>query len=94
MGQMPAGVAVATVFGPEQQTYTQRGPPWMCGQHNVRASAGDNTGQNTDNEHTYPRTEIKITDPAGNPTSAAGLEGRNPTDHATETDILFLNFLF
>ena len=33
----------------------------MCGQHNVRASAGDNTGQNTDEGHTpNPRTEIKI----------------------------------
>ena len=49
----------------------------MCGQHNVRASAGDNTGQNTDKEHTpNPRTEIKILD-------SDGLEGRDSTDHAT-----------
>ena len=49
----------------------------MCGQPNVRASAGDNTGQNTDKGHTpNPRTEIKIPDPAGNRTQAAGLEDR------------------
>ena len=42
----------------------------MCGQHNVRASAEDNTGQNTDKGHTpNPRTGIKIPDPAGNRTS-------------------------
>ena len=54
----------------------------MCVQHNVRASAEDNTGQNTDKEHTpNPRTEIKIR------TRVAGLEGRDSTDHATATDI-------
>ena len=38
----------------------------MCGQHNVRASAGDSTGQNTYKGHTpNPRTEIKIPDPPG-----------------------------
>ena len=59
----------------------------MCGQHKVRASTKDNTGQNTDEVHTpNPRTEIKILDPAGNRTRAAGLEGRNSTDHATATD--------
>ena len=36
-------------------------------QHNVRASAGENTGQNIDKGHTpNPGTEIKIPDPAGN----------------------------
>ena len=49
----------------------------MCGQHIVRASAEDKG-------HTpNPRTEIKIPDPAGNRTRAAGLEGRDFTDHAT-----------
>ena len=33
-----------------------------------------------------PRTEIKISDPAGNRIRAAGLEGRDSTDHATATD--------
>ena len=58
----------------------------MCGQH-VRASAGNNTGQNIDKGHTpNPRTEIKIPDTAGNRTRVAGLEGRYSTDHATATD--------
>ena len=63
----------ATVFGPEYQTDTQgRASPNVCGQHNVSASAEDNTGQNTDKGHTpYPRTEIKIADPAGNRTHGA-----------------------
>ena len=44
----------------------------MCGQHNFRATAEDNTGQNTDKGHTpNPRTEIKIPDPAGNRIRAA-----------------------
>ena len=59
----------------------------MCGQHNVRASAGDNTGQNTDRGHTpNPRIEIKIPDPAGNRTGVAGLDGMDSTDHATAKD--------
>ena len=59
----------------------------MCGQHNVRASAGDSTGQNTDKGHTpNPRIGIKISDAAGNRIRTAGLEGRDSTDHATETD--------
>ena len=62
----------------------------MCGQQNVRASAEDNTGQNTDKGHTPNlRTEIKSPDPAGNRTRAAGLEGRDSTDHATTTDVVF-----
>ena len=62
----------------------------MCDQHNVRASAGDNTGQNTDEGHIpNPRIGIKIPDPAGNRTRAAGLEGRDSTDHATATNNFF-----
>ena len=53
----------------------------MCGQHNVRASAEDNTGHTPN-----PRTEIKIPDPAGNRTRAVGLEGMDSTDHATATN--------
>ena len=38
----------------------------MYGQHNVGASAGDSTGQNTDKGHTLnPRIGIKIPDPPG-----------------------------
>ena len=59
----------------------------MCGQHNVRISAEDKTGQNTGKGHTpNPRTKIKIPYPAGNRTRAAGLEGRDSTDHAMATD--------
>ena len=61
----------------------------MCGQHNARVSAGDSTGQNTYKGHTLsPRIGIKSPDPAGNRTRAAGLEGRDSTDHATVTDVL------
>ena len=60
----------------------------MYDQHNVRASAEDNTGQNTDKVDTpNPWTEINIPDPAGNRTRAAVLEGRDSTDHTTATDI-------
>ena len=51
----------------------------MCGQHNARASAEDNTGQNTDKGHTpNPRTEIKITWPRreSNPGRRVGRQGR------------------
>ena len=60
----------------------------MCGQHNVRASVENNTGQNTDKEHTPNlRTEIKILDSAENRTRAAGLEGSVSTENATATDM-------
>ena len=62
------------------------GPPLMCGEHNVRATAGDKTGQNTDNGHTpSPRREIKIPDPAGIRTRAPDSEGKHSTDHPTAT---------
>ena len=61
----------------------------MCGQHNVRASAEDRTGQNTDKGDTpNPRTEIKIPGPAENRTRAAGLEGRDSNAHATARDVV------
>ena len=60
----------------------------MCGQHNVKASAGDSIGQITDKGHILnPRTELKIPDPAGKRAWAAGLEGRDSTDHATAIDM-------
>ena len=55
----------------------------MCGQHNIRATAGDNTGQNTDKGHTpSPRIEIKFSNPTGNRILAAGLEDRDFIDNA------------
>ena len=53
----------------------------MYGQHNVRATAGDSTGQGTDKGHTPNlRIGIKIPDPAENRNWAAGLESRNSTE--------------
>ena len=50
----------------------------ICGQHNGMATARGNTGQNTDRGHTpSPRIEIKISDPAGNRTRVARLEGKD-----------------
>ena len=64
LGQVPVGGA--SVYRPDTK---QGGPSWMCGQHNVRAFAGDSTGQNTDKGHTpNPRIGIKIPDSAGNRT--------------------------
>ena len=58
----------------------------MYGEHIIRVTYGDNAGQNTDKGHTTnPRIKIKISDPAGNRTQAAGLEGRDSTDHASAT---------
>ena len=49
----------------------------MSDQHNVRATARENTGRNTYKGHTAStRIEIKISDPVGNRTWAARLEGR------------------
>ena len=67
------------------------GHPSICGQHNVRASAEDNTEQNTQKGHTpNPRREIKIHDLAWNRTRVIGLEGRDSTDQATATDQLIV----
>ena len=63
----------------------------MCGQHNVRATAGDSIGQNQDKGHTpNPRIRIKIPDPAGNRTRVAGLKGRDSTGYATATYMLVI----
>ena len=59
----------------------------MCGQHNVRASAEDNTGQNTKDTHPIPGQKLKFLTPPG---IEPGMEGRDSTDDATATDS-FLN---
>ena len=58
LGQMPVG---------EEQSLDQNtrqihkgGPPWMCGQHNVRAFTGDNAGQNTKDTHPIPGQKWKF----------------------------------
>ena len=37
----------------------------MCGQYNVRATAGDNTEQNTKNTHPIPGQKLKFLTPPG-----------------------------
>ena len=59
----------------------------MRGQHNGRAIARDNTGQNTDKRHmSSSRIEIKLSDRVGNRSRTAELEGMGSTDHATATN--------
>ena len=66
---------------------TRAGLPAICGQQNVRATARNKTGQNTDKGHiSSPRIEIKIPEPAGNLTRAPNLEGRDSTDLARAMD--------
>ena len=57
----------------------------MCGQHNARATAGDNTGQYT-KDTPSPRVEIKIPELNGNRIWAAGFEGMDSTKHSTVTE--------
>ena len=58
VGQMPIGGA--TVFGPEHYTYKE-GQPSL----NAWASAGDNTGQNTEDTHPIPWYKLKFMTPPG-----------------------------
>ena len=54
------------------------GPPRMCGQHNIRATAGDNTGQNT-KDTTSPRIEKILTSPGIEPGPPGWKAGTPPT---------------
>ena len=61
-GKMPVREAIDR--GPEHKRDTQGWTSLMCGKHNARATARDNTEQNT---HTpSPRIKINISDRAGN----------------------------
>ena len=52
----------------------------MCGQHNVRASAEDNTGQNTKDTHPIPGQKLKFLTPPGIEPGPPGLKaGTLPT---------------
>ena len=62
----------------------------MCGQHKVRASARDSTGQNTKDTHQILGQKLKFLTPPG--IEPVGLEGRTSTDRATATDILHDTF--
>ena len=91
VGQMPLG---GTIFhGPEHQTDTQ-------GQASLNVWSVQCQGLRRRQhriEHKVntlnPRIVIKIPDLAANRTRAGGLEGRDSTDHATETDLIKSNIL-
>ena len=59
----------------------------MYGQHNVRASTETAQDRTQTKDTPNPRIGVKIPDPAGNQIRAAGLEGRDSTDHATAMDL-------
>ena len=94
VGQMPVG---------EQQSLEQNtgqiqkgGPPWICGQHNVRASAEVNTGQNTDKGHTHPIPGQKLkflTPPGIKPGPPGWKAGTLPTTSRRryQTNFMWLN---
>ena len=64
VGQMP--VVGARTFDRNTRRIYNGGPPWICGQQNVRATARHNIGQNTNKGRTpCLKMEIKISDPAG-----------------------------
>ena len=78
MGQLPVG---------EQQPLDQNtrqidkgGPPWMCGQHNARASAEDNIRQNTKYTLPIPGQKLKFFTSQGIEPGPPGLKaGTLPT---------------
>ena len=77
-------------YGPEHYTDTQRWASlnlWLaeCQDHRQIQRRTKCKGYTPN-----PRTEIKIPDPAWNRTRAAGMEGMDPTDHATATDKVIL----
>ena len=66
--------------------YTRAGLP-ECVVNTMSGPPPKTKQDRTQRTHTLkPRTEIKIPDLAGNRTRAAGLEGRDSTDHTTATD--------
>ena len=83
MGQMPVGGATGS--GPEHQTDTQ-----LRDSLNVWTAQCQGLRRRQHRTEHRQRTEIKIPDPAVNRTRAAGLEGRDSTDHATA--LFFLCF--
>ena len=84
VGQMPVGGAI--LYGLEHYTDTQGRAsvnvwPAQCQGSRRRHHRTEHEGQKPNS-----RVGIKFPDPAGNRTWAAGLEGRDSTDHATATD--------
>ena len=87
VGQMPVGGG-ATDCGPEHKICTQGRVSLnvlsaQCQGHRQRQHRIEHEG------HTpSTRIGIKIPEPDGNLTQAAGLEGRDSTDHATATNMV------
>ena len=79
-----------TDYGPEHYTCTQGWTSLNLWSY-VRASARDKAKQNRTQRTNSGSIEFEILHPAGNWTRAVGLEGRDSTDHATATDVRFLN---
>ena len=69
------------------------GLPEICGQQNVKATARDNTGQNT-KDMPSTKIEIKTPDPTKTQSQAARLECRDSTDHITAADISTEAYLY
>ena len=83
---MPVGLMIeggAQTLDRTLDRYSRAGLSEIYGQQNIRATVREHRTGHTPN----PRIGIKIPDPAGNRTRAAGLEGRDSTDHATATDM-------
>ena len=84
VGQIPIGEQ--WLWTRTLDRYTRTGPPWNlwsaeCQGHRKRQHRTEHK------VHTpSPRIEIKIPEPAGIRTRAAGTEGRDPTDNATAAD--------
>ena len=65
--------------------YTRMGLP-ECVVSTISGPPPETAQDRTQRTHTHSRLGIKIPDPAGNRTRAAGFEDRDSTDHATATD--------
>ena len=76
---------VSTDLGPDIRQIHKGGPP--CNLLSVECQGRQKRRLRIEHKGYIPnhKTEIKIPDPVGNRTRAAGLEGRDSTDHATAT---------
>ena len=57
----------------------------MCGQHNARAFAEDNTGQDTKETHPIPGQKLKFLTPSGIEPGPSGWKAGTLNDHANAT---------
>ena len=98
LGQMPVGEQLS--MDQNSRQIHKGGPAWMCGQHNVRASAEDNTWQNPDKGHTpIPGQKFKFLTPPGiEPEPPGWKAGSLPTTLRRQSinfrDINFLVYKF